>query len=125
MRHDHVRAGGAKVVRRQTLENLVGEAVGRGQRQVERRRIGDTRPFEVGGQHLTFVGERSDLLRGPMDEHDAYVQRAEERDVEQQRGQAVVDDDAGIDREDEDLLAKLRDVLQDASQVGQFHSPTE
>ena len=46
-RHDHVGAGGAKVVRRQTLEDLVGEAVGRSQRQ-------------VGGQNLTFVGERSD-----------------------------------------------------------------
>ena len=59
-----------------------------------------------------------------MHEHDAYVQRAEERDVEQQSGQAVVDDNAGIDREDEDLLAKLRDVLQDASKIGQFHSST-
>ena len=85
MRDDHVRAGGAQVVGRQTLENLVGQAVGGRQRQVERRCIGDAGPFEIGGQNLTFVGERSDLLRGAMHEHDTDVQRAEERDVEQQR----------------------------------------
>jgi hypothetical protein len=57
-----------------------------------------------------------------MYEHNTYVQRAEEGDVEQQGRQAVVDDDPGINREDEDLLAKLRDVLKDAPEVGQFHA---
>jgi hypothetical protein len=75
----------------------VGKAVRRRQRQVERRCIGHAGPFEVGGQNLTFVGERSDSLGGAMHEHDTYVQRAEERDVEQQSGQTVVDDDPGIE----------------------------
>lgn len=121
MRHDHVRAGCAKVVRRQTLEDLVSQAVRRRQRHVERCCIGHASPFEVGGQNLTFVSERSDSLGGAMHEHDTYVQRAEERDVEQQGGQTVADDDPGINRQDEDLLAKLRNVLQDAAQVGKFH----
>ena len=45
----------------------------------------------------------------------------QQRDVEQQRGEVVVGDDVAVDREDERLLAELRDVLQDAPQVGQFH----
>ncbi len=68
-----------------------------------------------------LVGERPDLLGGTVDEHDADTQRPQQRDVEQQRRQAVVDDDAGIDREDEGLLAKLRNVLKNASKVGQLH----
>ena len=55
-----------------------------------------------------------------MDEHDADVQRPEQRHVEQQRREVVVGDDGAVDREDEGLLAELRDVLQDAAQVGQL-----
>ena len=39
----------------------------------------------------------------------------------QQRGEVVVGDDAAVDGEDERLLAELRDVVQDAAQVGELH----
>ena len=42
-------------------------------------------------------------------------------DVEQDVGKILVGDDRAIQREDEGLLAKARNVLQDAPQVGWFH----
>ena len=58
MRDDRVRARGAQVVGRQPLENLVREAVRRGQRQIERGRVGHASAVDVGGGHLPLVGER-------------------------------------------------------------------
>ena len=69
----------------------------------------------------TLVGERLDLPGGAVHEHDADVQRPQQGDVEEQRREVVVGDDAAVDRQDEGLLAELRHVLQDAAQVGELH----
>ena len=58
MGDDHVRAGGAQVVRREPFENLVGQPGGRGERQVERRRVGDAGAVEIRGRDMALVGER-------------------------------------------------------------------
>ena len=50
MRGDHVGAGGAQVVGREPFENLVREPVGGGERELERRRVGDARAVEIGGR---------------------------------------------------------------------------
>ena len=71
---------------------------------------------------LLLVGERLDLRRRAVHEHDADVQRPQQRHVEQQRREVVVRDDGAVDRQDEGLFAELRDVLQDAPQVGRFHT---
>ena len=52
MRDDHVRVGGAQVVGRKTLENLVGQPVGGRQRQVERGGIGDAGAVQIRGLDL-------------------------------------------------------------------------
>ena len=62
-----------------------------------------------------------DLRRGAVHQHDADVQRPQQRHVEQQRREVVVGDDRAVDRQNERLLAELRNVLEDAPQVGQFH----
>jgi hypothetical protein len=81
--NDHVRRGGSKIVGRQALENLVGQAIGGRERQVERRGVGHAGPVEVRRLVGVLVRERPDLRRGAMDEHDTDVQRPEQRDVQQ------------------------------------------
>ena len=121
MSGDRVRAGAAQVVGGETFQNLVGEPVGGGERELERRRIRDAGAVEVRGLDALLVGERLDLLRRTVDEHHADIQRPQHRQIEQQRGKVVVRDDGAVNRENEGLFAKLRNVLQDAPQVGQFH----
>ena len=79
------------------------------------------RAVEVGRRDLLFLGQRLDLRRRAVDQHDADVQRAQHRDVQQDVGEVLVGDDRAVDAEDERLLAELRNVLQDAPQVGRFH----
>ena len=121
MGDDHVRVGGAQVVGRQPLEDLVRQAVGGGQGQIERGRIGDAGAVQVRCLDLPAVGQRPDLRGRAVDEHHADVQGPEERHVQHQRGEVVVGDDGAVNREDEGLFAELRDVLQDAPEIGQFH----
>jgi len=56
-----------------------------------------------------------------MNEHDADIERAQHRNIQQDIGEVLVGDDGAVDADDEGLLPELRDVLQDAAQVGQFH----
>ena len=78
-------------------------------------------PSRLEGVTPLFVGQRLDLRGGAVDEHHADVQRAQHRDVHQDVGEVLVGDDRAVHADDERLLAELRDVLQDAPQVGQFH----
>ena len=78
-------------------------------------------PSRSDGLTLRSSRERLDLRRGAVDEHHADVQRAQHRDVEQDVGEIFVGDDGAVHRDDERLLPELRDVLQDAPQVSQFH----
>ena len=49
MGDDDVRVGGAEVVGRKTFENFVRQPVGGGQRELERRGVGDAGAVEIGG----------------------------------------------------------------------------
>ena len=97
------------------------QAVGGGQGELERGFVGDAGAVEVGRRDALLGGQRSDLRGGAVDEHDADVQRAQHGDVHQDVGEVLVRDDRAVHVDDERLLAELRDVLQDAPQVGQFH----
>ena len=121
MRDDDVRAGGAEIVGRKSFEDFVRKPVRGVERELERGRVRDARAVKIRRFHILLFAERFDLRRRAVDEHDANVQRAQHRDVEQQRGEIFVSDDRAVNREDERLLAELRNVLQDAPQVGQFH----
>ena len=55
MGDDDVRAGRAEIVGREAFEDFVRQPVGRGQREVERRRIGDARAVEVGGVDMPLA----------------------------------------------------------------------
>ena len=83
--------------------------------------VGDAGAVEIGRHNFLFLGQRLDLRRRAVDEHDADVQRPQHRHVQQQRGEVFVGDDRAVHGQDERPVAELRNVLQDAPQVGRFH----
>ena len=97
------------------------QPVGGGERELERGGVRDAGAVKIGRADFLFLGQRLDLRRRAMHEHDADVQRAQHRDVQQQRGEILVGDDRAVHGQDERLVAELRNVLQDAPQVGRFH----
>ncbi len=119
---DHRRAAGAaQVGGDQTLEEFVGEAVGRGERQLQGLGIRHSRPFEVGGLGIGLLRERLNLGGRPVDQNDAHVQGPEDGHVHQEVGEVLVLDDRPVDGDDEDLLPELGDVPEDAAEVGGAH----
>jgi hypothetical protein len=116
-----VGADATQVIGRQTFEDFVREAVGGGERELERGVVGNAGAVEIGGGHAFFLGEGTDLRGSTVNKHDADVQGAQHGDVQQERGEILIGDDGAIDREDEGLLPELGNVLQDTPQVSQFH----
>ena len=115
---DGVGAGGAKVVGGKALEDLVRQAVGGSEGELERGFVSDPRTVEVGRSDALRLSQRADLRRCAVDQHDTYIQRAQHGNVHQQVGEVLVGDDRPVHADDERLLAESRDVLQDAPQVG-------
>ena len=70
---------------------------------------------------MALFGEGLDLGCGAVHQDDADIERAQDRDIQEDVGKIFVSDNAAIDADDKNLFAELRDVLQDAAQVGQFH----
>src|SRR5262249_38302917 len=101
--------------------NFVGDLRGADDAEPERRCVGDAGAVPVGGGDVEFLRERADLMAGAVDDDDVNVQAAQHRDVEQQVAEIVVGHHRAIDGDDEHLVAKLRDVVQDAAQVSRFH----
>jgi hypothetical protein len=116
---DRVGVGAAQVGGGEPLQQPVGDAGRRGQRDAERGRVGDAGAVGVGRRHAGGVGQLADLLAGPVDQGDADPQAAQQRDVEQQVAEVVVLDDAAVQRDDEQSVAEPRDVAEDFTQVGQ------
>jgi len=56
-----------------------------------------------------------------VNEDRADVQRAQDRDIQQQVWEVVIGDDGAIDGDDECLFPKPGDVAEDAPQVGRLH----
>ena len=97
------------------------QPVGRGERKFERPRIGDARSPRDPTPAPLRAGQRLDLFGGAVNQDDADIQGPQQGDVEQQRRETLVADDARVDRENEGLLAKLGNVLQDAAQISELH----
>lgn len=94
-------------------------------RDLQRRRVGDASAVSVRDLDALFFRQRADLRRGAVHEHHADVQRPEHGHIQQQRREIFIGHNGAVHREDKSLLAKLRNVLQDAPQVGWFHFNAE
>jgi len=99
----------------------VRQPVRRIHRDLQCGRVRDACPVAVGGRDTLLFRERLDLCRRAMDDDHADTQRAEHRHVLQEHGKVLVRDNHAVNRQHERLLAELRDVLQDAPQIGRFH----
>jgi hypothetical protein len=121
MGDDRVGAGGAKIVGGKAFENFVRETIGRSERDLQCAGIGDARAIEIGGLELAFIGQRFNLRGSAVDEDDADVERAEDGDIEEKIRKVFAGDNGSVHAEDENFFAELRDVLEDAPEVGQFH----
>jgi len=81
----------------------------------------DTGAVEIGRLDVPLFAERFDLRGGAVHEHHANVQRAQHGDIEEDVAEIFIGDDGAIDFNNEGFFPELRDVLQNAAQVGQFH----
>jgi len=57
-------------------------------------------------------------------QHDSDIQRTQDCNVEENIGEVFVGDDDAVNFNDESFFAKLRDVLKNPAQVGQFQINT-
>ena len=122
MRDQRVRVGRAQVHRRQPLHDL-RHHIRRGlDADFERCVVGDAGPVRIGNRHAPLRGELRDLPRRAVDEDDLDAQRAQHREIEQDVGEIGRRHDLAIHRDHEDFFPETGDVLEDAAQVGDFHS---
>ena len=63
--------------------------------------VGDAGAVEVARLDALLARRAARSGRGAVDEHDADVQRAQHRDIEQDVGEVLVRDDGAVDGEDE------------------------
>jgi hypothetical protein len=71
---------------------------------------------------VPFIGQCFDLGRSAVHEHHADVERAQDRDVQEDIGEVFVGDNRAIHAQDERFFAELGNILQDAPQIGEFHA---
>jgi len=56
-----------------------------------------------------------------MDQNDPNIERTEHGDIQQDIRKIFIGNDAAINAENESFLTKLRDVTENAPEVGEFH----
>ena len=79
-------------------------------------------PSRSEGSATALLGEGLDLGGGAVDQHGADVERPEHGDVHQDVAEVLVGDDRAVHGHHERLLAELRDVPEDAPEVGRSHA---
>ena len=65
---DGIGAGGAQVVGGKALQDLMRQAVGRRQGELQSLRVRDSRAIQVGGLDFLLLGQRFDLTGGAVDD---------------------------------------------------------
>lgn len=118
---DRVGVGGAQVVRSEAFQNFVSEAIGRGESELQSGSIRDAGTVDVARSDSLFLGELANLGASAMDQNDADVQGAEDRDIEQEVRKIFLRNDSAIDAQHEDAVPKAGDVLEYAAKVSWFH----
>ena len=98
MGDDGVADGAAQVGGRQTFEQIVGDAVGGVERELQRDRIGDAGAIEIGRRLPGLGREPLNLMRRAMYQSDADAQAAQEGQVKQQVAKILVLDHCSVQR---------------------------
>lgn len=108
---DRVGGHGTKIVCREAFQDLMGETVGSGERELERVAIRDAGALEIAGSDVLLLGEGLDLRSGAVDDDHADIQGAEDRDVLEEARKDLVHHHGCVDAQDEGLLSEARNVL--------------
>ena len=114
--------GAAQIVRRQPFQDLMRDARRGGDRQLQRRLIGDAGAIEIGRRLARLLRELGDLKTRPVNEDHADAQAAQQNQIEQQIAEVVMLDNGAVESDDEDLIAILRHIAQNFAQV---HEPLQ
>ncbi len=104
MRDNRVAACRAQIVGAESLQNLVGEPIRRGQRQLESRPISDPAPVQIGRLNILFLGQNLDLGGRTVDQQNPDAQRAENSDIQQDIGEILAGNNCAIDANDKNLF---------------------
>ena len=102
---------------REALDDLVAHLRRGLNGELQRRRVRRAAAVNIGDGDLALRGEALELPPDAVHQHDADVQAAQHRDVRQQIRKIFVVHDAPVHRQHKDMVAKLRDIAQDAAQV--------
>ena len=71
----------------------------------------------AGDGNVAKDGELAELMADTVHEHDLDAEAAEDGDVDEEIVKILVGDDGPVDRDDENLALKTRDVFEDAAQI--------
>src|SRR5262249_49626048 len=110
MGHEGVAARSPQVVRGEAFENFVGDAIGGGQGELERRAVGHSGAVDVGRRLPGLLGEATNLMAGAVDQGDFNAQAAQQENIEQQVAEVVVLDNGAVQGDYEDLVPVLRHI---------------
>ena len=111
----------AEIVGRKATQNLVRETVGGFDGELQCRGLGHAGTVEVGRLNILLLGERLNLFGSAVHQHHPDVQGTQDGDIEENVGEVFVCDDTRIHRDNERLLAELRNVLEDRAQICELH----
>ena len=104
MGDQRVGTGGAKIIGAQPLQNLVRQAIGRRQGQLQGGGVGDAAAVQIGGLDVLFAGQGLDLGGRAMHQEDLDAQGAQQGHVQEDVGEILAGDDGAIHADDENLL---------------------
>ena len=79
--------------------------------------VGDPGAIVAGDGNVAEDGELTELMADTVHEHDLDAEAAEDGDVDEEIVKILVSDDGSVDRDDENLALKTRDVFEDAAQI--------
>ena len=121
MGDDRVDVGGAQVHGGEAFHDLVGQADGRIDADLQRDFIGDAGSIRVCQLDATLARELDDLESGPVHENDLDAQRTEHCQIQENVGKVIRSSHLSIEGNDEDALPETGNVLEDLAQVGDVH----
>ena len=114
-----VAIGAAQIVGGQALEDLVGDAIGGVQGELQRGGIGDAGAVDVGRRQPGLLRQPANLRPAPCTSTTPMRRLRKQRDVEEDVAEVVVLDDGPVQGDDEDLVPEARDVAEDFAEVGE------
>ena len=118
---DGVRGSGFQFHGSEALHDGVAEPGDGIYADFKRRFVSDACSVVVGERYRAFFSEGCNLRRCSVDKDDLDVERAQDRDIEEDIRKVGGFDDGTVQRNHKCTSPKLRDILKDGSEVAEIH----